>query len=443
MKTTGIGYAGLEGAWWLPATAPFALPLHVSAALQRIGAAVFALLDVLAELYETDESIHRLLRHAVPMHIPLLGGSEPVLLIRPDFQLVPAGESYQLVATEIEICPAALGFAHAMQVGYDLSTDVADRLARFLGGRLLLIVGTHQWSEFLFEQLALCRALAERGETALVLYDRPVADILAEAEAGLRWTPPMFGVPARPDRWDVDAHHRLGESGLDAYLWRGDWPQTLGDAVIFRFGYFDCFDSRALQSFIRWRTAGACFLNPPITWLESKSALAAARLPLVTEHLALIDPALPAVLGRCLPDTRVLTSQSLPAPLAEREQWIVKYAGFDGDNRAWGGRSIEFGRDHSDASWASVLNGAAALPWPVVAQRLAPSARIDIDYFDGDGHVRRMQDGVTRLRSFLLRGRDGDCRALGSHLTVSSEERVSESIAAVQAPIVFTTEEQP
>lgn len=79
----------------------------------------------------------------------------------------------------------------------------------------------------------------------------------------------------------------------------------------------------------------------------------------------------------------------------------------------------------------------------MVAQRLAPSARIDIDYFDGDGHVRRMRDGVTRLRSFLLRGRDGDCRALGSHLTVSSEERVSESIAAVQAPIVFTTEEQP
>lgn len=440
MKATGIGYAGIDGAWWLPATHPFALPSHMAGTLRSIGAAVFALLDLLAELYETDEPTRQVLRHAVPPHILQLGGSEPVLLVRPDFQLVPAKDAYRLVATELEICPAALGFAHAMQVGYGLPTDVADRLAYFLGGRLLLIVGTHQWSEFLFEQLALCRALAERGETALVLYDRPVADIMAEAEVGRRWSPPMFGVPARPKEWDVDARRRLRETGLDAYLWPGDWPQSLGNAVIFRFGYFDCFDSRAIRAFIHWRTAGATFLNPPITWLESKCILAAARLPPVAERLAALDPALKAMLDHCLPDTRLLTDQSLSVVLAEREQWIIKYAGFDGDNQAWGGRSVEFGRDYSDASWSTVLNGAITLPWPVIAQRLTPSARIDIDYYDDKGNIGRLKGGVTRLRSYLLRGRAGDCHAFGSHLTVSSDVRVSEGIDAVQTPIVFTAE---
>jgi hypothetical protein len=94
-----------------------------------------------------------------------------VLGVRPDFQLCVLDRPpyYQLVATELEICPSAHGFAHALQLGYGLDTDLVAAFARLLGGRELLFAGTSQWSEFLFEQLAFCQALAERGARARAL----------------------------------------------------------------------------------------------------------------------------------------------------------------------------------------------------------------------------------------------------------------------------------
>lgn len=437
MDDTGIGYAGIDGAWWLPATAPFDLAGTLADELVNFGAAVFALLDTLTELYDANEDVHTLLRHDIPGHIPLLNGGEPVLMVRPDFQLVPTGNGYQPVATEIEICPAAQGFAHAMQVGYGLETDLADHLADFLDGRLLLIVGTAQWSEFLFEQLTLCRALDERGASGSVVYDRPIARIAEDVARSRRWVPPMFGVPNRPAKWNSDVMGRIRDRGLERYLLPGEWPETIGDAVVFRFGYFDCFGLDAVRAFVRWGAAGATFLNPPITYLESKSVLAAARLPVVRKRLAAVDPAIPGVLHHCLPEARLLKPEILPVVLHKREEWIIKYAGFDGDNQAWGGRSLQFGRDHSAASWAATLREAVALPWPVVAQRLTHSAKIDIDYYDGHDRVSHLSGGVTRLRSFLFRDTNQRPHALGSHITVAKDDRVAESTTAVQAPVRF------
>jgi hypothetical protein len=439
MTATGIGYAGIDGAWWLPATAPFVLPASVGEELQKIGAAVFAFLDTLADLYDTDDQVRSLLTQGIPPDIPRLAEGGPVMMARPDFQLVPEGNSYRLVATEIEICPAAQGFTHAMQVGYGLEADLVDHLARLLNGRPLLIVGTAQWSEFLFEQLALCRALAERGAEGYVLFDRAIVEIAADVTAGRRWTPPMFGIPARPASWNGDVLGRVRAAGLERFLWQSRaWPDTLGDIVVFRFGYFDCFGPEAIQTFVRWQAGGATFLNPPITYLESKSVLAAARLPVVHERLAAIDPALPNTLHRCLPETYLLSSDTLAMVRDNREEWIIKYAGFDGGNRAWGGRSVRFGRDHSAESWEVTLRDAVALPWPVVAQRLTPSAQLDIDYFDGRDRVRTLSDGTTRLRSFLLRDQRQRSHAVGSHLTVSAGDLVSEAADSVQTPVRFT-----
>lgn len=445
MNATGIGYAGIDGVWWRPGVTPFTLGGDVGDELHRFGTAVFALFDVLAGLRETDEEVRRLLDYAIPPHFTAApaGGlptrpTSPVLMVRPDFQLVPASGSYQLVATELEICPAAQGFAHAMQVGYGLASDLAGRLADFLAGRPLLIVGTAQWSEFLFEQLALCRALAERGATAHVLYDQPIAALAAEVAVGARWVPPLFGVPARPAGWDTDVITRLRRHALEPYLWPGDWPETVGNAVVFRFGYLDCFAPEVIDSFATWQMAGATFLNPPIAYLESKSVLAAVHLPAVRARLTTINPDFPVILGRCLPETHLLTPEAIPMLLAEQETWLIKYAGFDGDNMAWGGRSLQCGQDHSPPTWEKIVHTAAELPWPVVAQHLAPSAQLDVTYYDESGEERFLQGATTRLRSFLMRDANGRVDALGTHLTAAAGGMaVAESVAAVQTPIRF------
>jgi len=436
MAATGIGYAGIDGAWWRPAVAPFPLPAATLDELPRIGRALFALLDAVAGLYDGDETLRALLAHRVPPGVPWRVGHEPAWLLRPDFQLVPDGDGYRLVATEIEICPAAQGFAHAMQVGYGLPADLADAFARFLDGRPLLIVATEQWSEFLFDQLAFCRALAERGATAHVLCDHPIAALAAEVAEGQRWVPPLFGVAERPPGWNSDVLGRLARHGLDAHLWPDEaWPATVGDAVVFRFGTFDCFDTAAINAFARWQASGATFLNPPVTYLESKSVLAAARLPAVRARLS-AEPGVLTTLDRCLPETHLLTPERLPALLDERAAWIIKYAGFDGDNQAWGGRSLRFGRDSAPDIWHQSLCEAVEYPWPVVAQHLVPSAQIEIDYYDAADQICRLSPGHTRLRSFLLRD-DKSVAAVGTHLTVSAGPRVSEATDAVQGPIVF------
>ena len=130
-----------------------------------------------------------------------------------------------------------------------------------------------------------------------------------------------------------------------------------------------------------------------------------------------------------------MTAEALPALLDEREQWVIKYAGFDGDNRAWGGRSVRFGGDGDLDAWRTSLCEALKFPWPVVAQRLVPSARADLDYYDARGAVGRLTGGHTRLRAFLLRDA-GNVLAAGSHLTVSAQAAVSEGTDAVQAPVV-------
>jgi hypothetical protein len=438
MDDTGIGFAGIEGAWWLPAVDPFTLPAELATQLTSIGRAIFTLFDVLTGDLAHEPEIARLLSYKIPEQFVRDFRPMPVHMVRPDFQLVEQGGDYHLVATELEFCPAALGFAHAMQVGYGLQTDLVDWFVDFLRGRSLVIAGTAQWSEFLFEQLAFCQALAERGANGYVMYDRPITTITAEVAGGCRWLPPLFGVPYQPDNWKTDVAERLRKRHWEPYIWSGnDWPDTISDAVIFRFGYLDCFEPTFINKFAAWHAKGATYLNPPGYFLEIKTLLAVARLPIVREKLNMVDPSLEQILGKCLPETRLLTPSEIPSLLHERVKWIIKYAGFDGRNQAWGGRSLMFGSDHSDESWSQVLHEAAGLPWPVVAQRLTPSARIDIDYYGASNERHSLKAGVTRLLSFLLRDETGIVSAAGTHMTVSASRQVSESIESVQAPVQF------
>jgi hypothetical protein len=386
-----------------------------------------------------DGGLDALLEHKVPAAIPRIHSVAPVLALRPDFQLASGPDGYQFVATELEICPSAQGFAHAMQVGYGLTPDIVPAYAEMLGGRELIVVCAGAWSEFLFDQLAFCRALAERGVRGRVLCDTPPSLIAAEVRRGERWQPPIFGVSQLPPEWDADIPARLARHALAAYLApNADWPDSVGDAVVFRFGYFNCFAPARLEQMRRWEQAGATFLNPTSYIYDSKATLAALQLPAVRARVSALHPDALAALDRCIPETHLLRAELAERLLAEREGWVLKYAGFDQGEEAWGGRSLRVGAQHAPEAWASVVRAYLACPWPSVAQRAVPSARIDIGYQDRAGDEHTLLGGNTRLRAFLLQTPNGAAEVLGAHLTVSAGGGgVSEAIDAVQAPVAW------
>lgn len=443
LRATGIGFAGIDGAWWLPATAPFVLPATVRDELAAAATAIFLLFDTVTAFYGTAagaaSGLTQLLDHKVPPTILRLLSQGQVEGVRPDFQLVQEADgNYRLVATELEICPSAHGFAHAMQVGYGLPPDLVQMYADYLAGRELIFVGTAHWSEFLIEQLAFCRALAAVGARGTVLYDQPRTQLIDAVEAGQRWQPPIFGVPSKPAGWRADLTARLQEQDLLPY-WRADheWPATVGDAVVFRFGYFDCFSPPHLRHITQWQQHGATLLNPTHFTLESKAILAALQLDPIRRRIEEQDPTALAVLDRCIPPTLLLTPNNAGKVLAEKDEWVVKFAGYDQGQQAWGGRSVQIGAQHTPAAWQAILARYLDLRCPVVAQRLTASQYLDLAYFDQRGQERWLSQGHSRLRVFCLRNATMQWVG-GAHLTVSPNQmQVSEATTSVQAPVCW------
>jgi hypothetical protein len=450
MNNTGIGYAGLDGVWWRPATNALRLPLQAQTQLAVVARALFLFFDTVIALYDAPtgegHALRRLLEHKVPLQLLERATSSPapVLALRPDFQVQrSATGTYTFWATELEICPSAQGFAHAMQVGYGLRPDLVEAFSAILQGRPLLFAGVHEWSEFIFEQLAFCRALAEmtHGVQAHVLFDRPLRQLASEVASGQRWQPPLFGVSTKATTWDGDIYQRLKRHGLQPYLWPQDdsWPASVGNAVVVRFGYVDNFAPEHYRCFHRWALQGATMLNPARHLFDSKVLLAALQLPEVRQRVAAINASALTTLDQCLPETILITGETMPRLVAEKDDWVVKYAGFDQGNQAWGGRSLHIGAHSKCADWTAHLHSLLALPWPVVAQRTTPSLKIDISYFDAAGAVHWLCNGTTRLRAFFLRDpqrRDGVFVG-GAHITVTDSVKVGESTTAVQAPIDF------
>ena len=451
MTATGIGLGGIDGPWWRLARHPFVAPADVEKELVEIAEAIFLFLDVVDAQYRNATGGHnelvRLLQYKAPpnLHYTSRNGASmrPVYGLRPDFQLHIINGHIQPVATELEIAPSAHGFAHAMQVAYGLPTELVEQYAEFLAGRPLLFVGTEQWSEFVLEQLAFCRALHDAGARGLVLYDKPLRALAAEVAAGQRWQPPMFGIPRKTADWNADIWGRIQRHGLAPFIYPHDetWPTDVGNAVVFRFGYGVNFSAHHLAYFERWRNQGATLLNPPTFYLDSKALLCALRLSSVREQIAATSSAALTALDRAIPETHLLGWEGANTLLSklqeERTQWIIKFAGFDVDNQAWGGRSVQIGAQYSDTAWTALLKRSMHLPWPVVAQRMTPSLQIDMPYFDVAGAPALLPNGVTRLRSFMLRHGDGRITVGGNHLTVSTRQQVSEGVDAVQAPVVF------
>ncbi len=413
MNATGIGYAGIDGVWWRPAAQPFQFSATLHADLARSGAALFGFVDAVWQSLRAgdDPMLASLLRHKVPPALMSFCDLAPVLSFRPDFQLQPWGNGVRPVLTEIESAPSAHGFAHAMQIGYGRPADLVDAFVDLLAGRTLYFAGTAQWSEFMWEQLAFCRAIRERGGKAFVLYDRTLAQLRAEIARGERWQPPLFGVPVRPPTWDTDLDARLDRHGLRVF-WRDEWPAAVGDGVIFRFGYLENFSADTLARLWHWATAGAPFLNPLAFPLDSKVLLCALQMPSVRARL---DSATLQTLDAVIPETHLLTSDQIARFAAERTDWLIKYAGFDGGNAAWGGRSVEIGREQTPAQWHERLHQAAALPWPVVAQRMVESVRTGCRLCDKRRRSCHTQGWLDPTARFLCTQWHTDPCSRGAH----------------------------
>lgn len=435
MRETGIGLGAISGAWWFPAVEPFYMGLFEERRLGEIGRSLFLFLDAVAdEMRENpDGPFAQRLRYKVPAHIVSQLDLAPTCMFRPDFQLVQTEDGFDFALTEIEIAPFSEGCAHAMQLAYGLALDAVPAFANWLDGRELLFVGTNEWSIYQFDQLAFCKALADHGAKGRVLYDRTTVEMEAEIQAGRRWQLPLREIANEPTVWEPSMLGQIGRFGLTPYVC-DEWPEDASNSVIFRFGYVEHFSPIHQGYFQRWHQQGATFLNPLSYHLDSKVTLEGVRTDAIRQRL---DETTLAVLESCVPETWLLTADSIPKFTAHKDEWLIKFAGFDQNNFAWGGASVNFGQEYSAEEWQTRLENAAALAWPVVAQRVAPSQLLTLDFYNRDGVINTLYNGITRQRTFFLR--DGNAAIhCGSHLTLTNGEmRVSEDSASVQAPVAF------
>ena len=100
---------------------------------------------------------------------------------------------------------------------------------------------------------------------------------------------------------------------------------------------------------------------------------------------------------------------------------------------------MEIGLEQSAEAWRDRLARALELPWPVVAQRLTPSARLTTEAVRPDGTDANYA-GSSRLRTFYLRTAGGETLSCGAHVTLSPGLRVAEGTESVQGPVAFLPE---
>ncbi len=441
MNATGIGYKGLSGVSWLPSLKPIPLAKYLEDVLVGIGDAIFLLYDAVAHLYEQkDPDVVSLLSHKVPSRISKMSLPGTVDIIRPDIVISSAEDgSHRFVITELESCPAGQGMTHAMQTGYKLSPAMADEFTTYLDGRDFVVLATHEWSEYTFEQAVFVKALRDRGVRAFILLDEDLGVIHNLALA--KWKAPKELPPALLSSWDTNFLGRLRKYGFNEFVFGETLPVKIGaSAVYYRFGYFDNFSSEWLNQMRVWQENGATIINPLQYYLESKSLMAAAKLPTVRAWISDRNKLVVETLDSCLAETRLIHSGlTSPEDLTNnRHYWLTKFAAWDGNNKSWGSRSLEFGSQHSDTSWMINIKDMSRLDHPVVVQHVIAPAEFQVAYAAADGTAQEFNRGRSRLTPFLLRGEHGTVHC-GSTITLRENTvRIHGASDAVEGPVIFT-----
>ncbi len=163
--------------------------------------------------------------------------------------------------------------------------------------------------------------------------------------------------------------------------------------------------------------------NPAQFILDSKTSLAALQLPKLRQRIAEKHSVALAILDRCLPETSLLTPDRASYILADKDDWVVKFAGYDRGQQT-GGRSWQIGAQPTRANWPTTIRAYLGFGWPVVAQWMVPSAPVDIAYFGAADQPQWLYKGTTRLCVLLLCNHTQVTTA-GVHVTVSGSNRRS------------------
>ncbi len=462
MNATGIGYGGIKGVSWLCATAPLVLPTYVEHQIQILGRTIFQMFDYLAQEYGKDLGLTRLLNHKVPTTIPRIvefgkqGERGRVEIIRPDIVLIKDQTGKLVpVVTEIESAPAGFGMGHAMQVGYGLPNTAVEAMIEFLDGRPLVVFATHEWAEYTWDIASFLSALRARGVEAELWFDRPLAEVHAQAQ---RWTRHSESAP-----WSVDFVGRLRALEFDHFVKGFDsLPTDIGNPILYRFGYFDNLGTETLETMRQWIDGGATIVNPLHFFLESKVSLAASQLTaqvLKTQRddagkaqryyaeervlLHRFGAKKLAVLDRHIAETHVLDLgyADITSLVRNRQDWLTKFAGYDHGNQSWGARSVDFGGDGlTREEWIASLSKRLTLDHPVVAQRYHSSVKFDVQGITGQGTEDYIRDASIRITPILYRWQNGLVKIGGIFATFRHGLKVHGATDCVMAPVVFAEE---
>lgn len=442
MNATGVGYKGFDGVSWVPALESFTLPMSFHHQLQDLAEGIFVLYDAVQTLWHAgDPQVVRMLTYKVPSHIPKHVPFQQVSLVRPDIVLVRDGGSFRPVLTELESCPAGEGMFYAMAHGYnDVEATIISRFAAMLKGRPFRVIFNREWPEYLWDQAVLVKVLAEEHDIdAQIIVTCPLQELHDEAQD---WEAP---VEEAQERWNTDLLGRLKKHGFDKYVVGTNDANVLYECpegtVFKRFGYTETYSPEWLEAMYDIVDKGAPMLNPPWFSLDNKVILACKDLPAVREWIIENhgDDVM-GVLDKGMAKTILLTSDSLtenPEITQDKDVWIVKFAGYDGNNKSWGARSVIFGQKIKDGEWSEHLQEYLQVGWPTIAQHTINSARFRAEHLDKAG-ATVIKDGLrTRFTPFFWRSSDGQVVISDPALTLRKDLKVHGASNALQVPVKF------
>jgi hypothetical protein len=320
---------------------------------------------------------------------------------------------------------------------------MADKMVEYLAGRPFAVAATSEWSEYVFDQAAFCKALRDRGVDAQIVFDKPLKCIHSDAKY---WKIPSQATAEVAKAWNPDFLGRLEQLGFLDFIFGSDDLDFAVEpnSVVFRFGYYDNFSHQALARMSEWQCQGATVINPLQFYLESKSFMAALALPAVRSAIAAVDESALQVLDQSIAETQLLDMSDLLLDrlLETKDYWLLKFAAWDGNNKSWGSRSLEFGSQHTDAAWWQTIKAYSRYGHPVIAQHVINSLRFDVGYSDEQQKISMLKAARTRLTPFLLRRPDNSAAHAGATITLRKDTfRIHGATDAVEAPVVFSDEE--